>query len=723
MKVVQLIADDDLVFGKLFDPDIQLVTLSNPSRTEVRDGNGAWLATFTNGSRTVSVKGARRTFVQRDVPLVDDFTRTRAGTGWGLSTFGGTWTLVGGTDPGNYSVNGTEGEVVVDTVNVSRRLYLSPQLSNADVKVRVKSDKLAVADNHGASILLNYVDSSNHHLVKMDFVPGSITDLFSRTAASGWGSATSGQAWTTSGGSASDYSVASGEGVHGAGVVNSSRRTLIGSMVDSDVTVRLRTSALASGASMTASLLSRYVDTSNSYMFRVRFSTTQQVFAAIQKQVAGTTSDIAAETQVAGLPHAAGTYVRVRARNVGNQLQMKVWADGANEPASWLLTTTDSSFTAAGKVGFRSILQTGSSNTLPVSFGYDDFNCAVETGLDAVELRAQKRVGGTTTTLGTGTTMAGLSHVANIYIWMRARVNNGAIEAKAWPDGSPEPASWALSQADASFASGKVGLRAVAEANATNAPIKLTFDDFYATGIPVSPPTVQHDRWVRVLPAAFSGTVDTDWLRDALNDTRPDALSIAMEYVNQAPALTSGALQISGDSHYGPLTATGARDEGGDFNDYLGITWTYSGPDFAEGAEFKCLDCSGYVRMVYGYRLGLPMRLSAIDGLSIPRTSSAISTGALGALIVPNTGTQITDFSKLVPGDIVFFDADTSNPDENEGQIDHVGIYMGADINGDHRFVSSRKSSDGPTFSDLGGPSILNGNGLYARTFRSIRRF
>ncbi len=71
-----------------------------------------------------------------------------------------------------------------------------------------------------------------------------------------------------------------------------------------------------------------------------------------------------------------------------------------------------------------------------------------------------------------------------------------------------------------------------------------------------------------------------------------------------------------------------------------------------------------------------------------------------------------------------FFDADT-----NDGpQIDHVGMYIGKDARGDYRFVSSRKTVNGPTFgmdSNLGGKSILScaSNWYWPARFRAVRRF
>jgi hypothetical protein len=91
---------------------------------------------------------------------------------------------------------------------------------------------------------------------------------------------------------------------------------------------------------------------------------------------------------------------------------------------------------------------------------------------------------------------------------------------------------------------------------------------------------------------------------------------------------------------------------------------------------------------------------------------------APGLVIVPNKKVQVKDFSRIGIGDLVFFDAD-----EGDGtQIDHVGMYLGLDTGNHHRFISSRKGANGPTLGDFRGKSILDGTGLYARTFRAVRR-
>ncbi len=225
--------------------------------------------------------------------------------------------------------------------------------------------------------------------------------------------------------------------------------------------------------------------------------------------------------------------------------------------------------------------------------------------------------------------------------------------------------------------------------------------------------------WMRVLPAPFDGNVDVAWLESALADSSLDLLAMAMQYTPDAPNVNDGnGQQIAGDAHYGPLLADGSRQEGSDFNDYLGLAWTYGTTvDQPEPEQLASLDCSGFVRMVAGYRLGIPLSLGRSEA-TLPRRAAQMEAAAPGVVLIPNRGTQATSFERLSPGDLVFFDAST----DDGTTIDHVGIYLGPDSGGRHRFVSSRKRADGPTFGDVGGASLLDGSGLYARSFRSARR-
>jgi hypothetical protein len=133
------------------------------------------------------------------------------------------------------------------------------------------------------------------------------------------------------------------------------------------------------------------------------------------------------------------------------------------------------------------------------------------------------------------------------------------------------------------------------------------------------------------------------------------------------------------------------------------------------------------MRMIWGYRrnmaglgrgsIPLCYRPSA-DRAAIPRRSFQIYASGPGVIVIQNMRAQVDDLSPLAIGDLLFFDRDT----EDGPRLDHVGMYLGPDEGGHHRFISSRKTHNGPTLGDEGGRSILDGTGDYARSFRAARR-
>jgi cell wall-associated NlpC family hydrolase len=120
--------------------------------------------------------------------------------------------------------------------------------------------------------------------------------------------------------------------------------------------------------------------------------------------------------------------------------------------------------------------------------------------------------------------------------------------------------------------------------------------------------------------------------------------------------------------------------------------------------------------MVFGYRGGIPLILTP-NGVALPRRAIQQHTGGPGTLVIDST-VQVADFARLQAGDLVCIDTDA----DDGSQADHVGVYLGPDAGGHHRFHSSRKSADGPTLGDIRGKSPLDSTDLYARSFHAARR-
>ena len=261
---------------------------------------------------------------------------------------------------------------------------------------------------------------------------------------------------------------------------------------------------------------------------------------------------------------------------------------------------------------------------------------------------------------------------------------------------------------------------------------RRTFTESWRQGGETRHAAVTHAVWVRAAPGPMDDKIDERWLTLALAANEagtPDALGFAMEYLTDARTIMQGDLRIAGDASYGPLQTDGTRQEGSDFNDYLGLRWLYPAdkPDPPEAAQKGCLDCSGYLRMVWGYRHHLPesgytdtvpLSIRPKDHTTMPRRAFEIYEQAPGKILIEDSGLQVTDMTRIDIGDFVFFDGAS----DDGPALDHVGMYLGVDDGGRHRFISSRKTPDGPTLGDRGGASVLDGNGHYAAAFRAVRR-
>lgn len=399
--------------------------------------------------------------------------------------------------------------------------------------------------------------------------------------------------------------------------------------------------------------------------------------------------------------------------------------------ATLIDTLTDVDVTAKVTV---TTVPAGAASSIGLSFGYTDTSNANRARLiinttGTVQLTLEKEVAGTVTTLGAAT-QVGTGFTAGQWWRIRAQRTGSTIRCRAWLDGTAEPSTWLHSVSDTDQPAGRVGFRALASTSSTGLPRLFQVDDLQViSGSWSAVPSVTHSTWVRVLNTSFNGTWTpqlADQIRAWAVDTQPDVLAYAMMYVTGAPTVTSPALsgaQIAGQSNYGPLDSAGVPIEGADFHDYMGRNWTFpSGESQTAGAgETGCVDCSGFVRMIYGYHMGIPMvRTANIDGLNLPRMTKDIGPTGPGVIIAQATGTAPA-ITGLQIGDVPHFDADTSDP--VAGQLDHNGIYLGVDSLGHPRFINSRKTPNGPTFGDLGGASTLDGTGTYATSLRLIRRF
>ena len=104
-----------------------------------------------------------------------------------------------------------------------------------------------------------------------------------------------------------------------------------------------------------------------------------------------------------------------------------------------------------------------------------------------IYLSAMRLTGTTSSTILSGEVASGIPSTPNQFVRIRAQAigtNPTRLRAKAWVDGQPEPATWALVRTDSSAALQAPGSIGLGSANsATVAPVNLSYDDLTAVEI------------------------------------------------------------------------------------------------------------------------------------------------------------------------------------------------------------------------------------------------
>ncbi|MFD3573842.1 hypothetical protein [Streptomyces sp. NPDC058644] len=197
-----------------------------------------------------------------------------------------------------------------------------------------------------------------------------VSDTFTRTVASGWGSTPGGLPWLTAGGAASDRSVNGSQGVIAIPSAISTVRFqyLAGALADAEVRVRLSAAQVSTGASLVPAVLLRYVNASTYYRARLHFATGGELYVSITRDTTQIGPNI-----LLPFTYTAGATFEVRAQVSGQTVRIKVWPSAAVEPAAWsgeqIVTVNP---IVAGAVGLTGSGFAGGTNVNP-SIRYDNF--------------------------------------------------------------------------------------------------------------------------------------------------------------------------------------------------------------------------------------------------------------------------------------------------------------------------------------------------------------
>jgi hypothetical protein len=197
-----------------------------------------------------------------------------------------------------------------------------------------------------------------------------ITDDFTRTSASGWGTTAAGQTWSGTAG----LSVSGNAAKVAFSAGSQTRLTRITQAVrDVEVVFDVSTSAVSSGSQVYSGPMLRADNAITNYVWAaVEFNTAGTIKLTVYKMT-GSVFTTLLSTTVAGLTYTAGTVIRARVRHTGSRLQAKAWLASGSEPGGWTVDTIiATNLTAQASMGFYSWCSPGSTNTFPLTLTIDN---------------------------------------------------------------------------------------------------------------------------------------------------------------------------------------------------------------------------------------------------------------------------------------------------------------------------------------------------------------
>lgn len=199
----------------------------------------------------------------------------------------------------------------------------------------------------------------------------AFTDTFSRTVASGWGAADTGQAWTITQGTAANFSVSGGTGKHSHNPFGLFHTT-VAAFSSADVNMRadFALDQVPNGDNAFVFYTARVSSTQTFYTARVQIASGGAMTLTVRKRIAGVETQLG--TFATGLVYVAGVAYTLRFAVQGDDLMAKVWLTSGSEPAGWQTTATDTDLTAAGSVGIRTLTGSSLVNVPPLVMSFDN---------------------------------------------------------------------------------------------------------------------------------------------------------------------------------------------------------------------------------------------------------------------------------------------------------------------------------------------------------------
>lgn len=192
-------------------------------------------------------------------------------------------------------------------------------------------------------------------------------DVFNRTVANGWGTATNGQAWTTSGAAAA-FGVALNAGT--VLLTTGFRTTTLGSatevMTNVNAYVELSGSVAPAFTDYWGALVVRSDGSGNNELYsELNFGPDNSVTLSVHNVVAGSHGSLA--SKIVGWNYTAGAKYAIRMQVIGVDIKAKAWLVDTEAEPDWQIFCAQASITAAGRAGTRQITG-GGGPTVTLSY-------------------------------------------------------------------------------------------------------------------------------------------------------------------------------------------------------------------------------------------------------------------------------------------------------------------------------------------------------------------
>jgi hypothetical protein len=189
-----------------------------------------------------------------------------------------------------------------------------------------------------------------------------LSDDFTGSDGAGWNAAKWTMGRNAASGSGGNATLLSGVGVlqtsttsPDSGAATVARKAIITSTADSNITLAFKFDSTRSYFDVNVRHDTDQVDGNNCYSLRLQSASGGSI-QTLAKQIAYNTTPLATKSQ----SFTAGTWYKLRFQVLGTTVRARTWLQSASEPGTWDVSVTDSTFTAAGKVGL--CIRNGTSN-------------------------------------------------------------------------------------------------------------------------------------------------------------------------------------------------------------------------------------------------------------------------------------------------------------------------------------------------------------------------